>query len=192
MQTGYSAASQVYRVRHKQTSELYAVKRVLRKFRSKADRERCALLLPPRRPLLWASVSNTGRLRAFTPKSSTLSSWLSAVKCLRVKAKLGVCCSKRSRLQRTSVSTTALVPCRCLHEIQAVAALPEHPNIVRYYRAWQQQRTMYLQASQARHHNMRLSCSGPPMQVVRARWTSNCFPYVLSSTLSVIGSHARS
>ncbi len=35
------SAQQVYRARHKQTGELFAVKRVVRKLRNKADRERC-------------------------------------------------------------------------------------------------------------------------------------------------------
>lgn len=36
-----SSVRQVYRARHKQTGELFAVKRVVRKLRNKADRERC-------------------------------------------------------------------------------------------------------------------------------------------------------
>ncbi len=34
---------------------------------------------------------------------------------------------------------------RCLHEIQAVASLPEHPNVVGQYRAWQQDGHFYIQ-----------------------------------------------
>lgn len=34
---------------------------------------------------------------------------------------------------------------RCLHEIQAVASLPEHPNVVGQYRAWQQGGHFYIQ-----------------------------------------------
>lgn len=35
--------------------------------------------------------------------------------------------------------------CRCMHEIMAVAALPEHDNIVGQYRAWQQDGHFYIQ-----------------------------------------------
>lgn len=34
---------------------------------------------------------------------------------------------------------------RCLHEIQAVAGLPPHPNVVGQYRAWQQGGHFYIQ-----------------------------------------------
>ena len=34
---------------------------------------------------------------------------------------------------------------RCLHEIQAVAGLPQHPNVVGQYRAWQQGGHFYIQ-----------------------------------------------
>lgn len=34
---------------------------------------------------------------------------------------------------------------RCMHEMAAVASLPEHPNIVAYYRAWQQAAHFYIQ-----------------------------------------------
>jgi len=43
---------QVYRARHKRTGELFAVKRVVRKLRSKADRERCAPRGAPQADLL--------------------------------------------------------------------------------------------------------------------------------------------
>lgn len=32
-----------------------------------------------------------------------------------------------------------------MHEMAAVASLPEHPNIVAYYRAWQQAAHFYIQ-----------------------------------------------
>ena len=35
--------------------------------------------------------------------------------------------------------------CRCMHEMAAVSSLPEHPNIVAYYRAWQQAAHFYIQ-----------------------------------------------
>ena len=34
---------------------------------------------------------------------------------------------------------------RYLREVQAAAALPEHPHVVRYYRGWQQERHFYQQ-----------------------------------------------
>jgi len=34
---------------------------------------------------------------------------------------------------------------RYLREVQAAAALPEHPHVVRYFRAWQQERHFYVQ-----------------------------------------------
>lgn len=39
---GRSPHSEVYRARHKISGELFAVKRSMRRFRSRADRERCA------------------------------------------------------------------------------------------------------------------------------------------------------
>ena len=32
-----------------------------------------------------------------------------------------------------------------MHEMAAVSSLPEHPNIVAYYRAWQQAAHFYIQ-----------------------------------------------
>ena len=42
---GRSPHSEVYRARHKMSGELFAVKRSMRRFRSRADRERCAQAL---------------------------------------------------------------------------------------------------------------------------------------------------
>lgn len=42
---GRSPLSEVYRARHRRTGELFAVKRSVRKFRSKADRDRYASVL---------------------------------------------------------------------------------------------------------------------------------------------------
>lgn len=70
---GRSEHSEVFRARHKETGELYAVKRLTRKFASKGHRD------------------------------------------------------------------------RCLHEMGAVSCLPPHPNIVAYYRGWQQAAHFYIQ-----------------------------------------------
>lgn len=70
---GTSKYSEVYKVQHRQTGEMYAVKRCRRKFETRTDRE------------------------------------------------------------------------RCLREIQAVAQLPAHPNIVGQVRAWQQEGHFYIQ-----------------------------------------------
>ena len=34
---------------------------------------------------------------------------------------------------------------RRLHEVQAVAGLPEHPNVVKYFRSWQQDGHFWIQ-----------------------------------------------
>jgi serine/threonine protein kinase len=34
---------------------------------------------------------------------------------------------------------------RYLHEIQSVACLSEHPNVVKYYRGWQQEGHFFIQ-----------------------------------------------
>lgn len=70
---GETKTSEVFRVKHRQTGEIFAVKRSRKRFRSKMQRE------------------------------------------------------------------------RCLREIQAVAALPEHDNIVAQYRAWQEGGHFYIQ-----------------------------------------------
>ena len=70
---GETKTSEVFRVKHRQTGEIFAVKRSRKRFRSKLQRQ------------------------------------------------------------------------RCLREIQAVAALPEHENIVAQYRAWQEGGHFYIQ-----------------------------------------------
>lgn len=43
------------------------------------------------------------------------------------------------------MQTVNFESCRCMHEMAAVSSLPEHPNIVAYYRAWQQAAHFYIQ-----------------------------------------------
>ena len=43
---------------------------------------------------------------------------------------------------------------RCLHEIQAVASLPAHPNVIGQYRAWQQRGHLFIQMDLAEHGSL--------------------------------------
>ncbi|CAK0744424.1 hypothetical protein CVIRNUC_001546 [Coccomyxa viridis] len=79
---GRTPHSEVYRARHKLSGELFAVKRSMRQFRSRADRD------------------------------------------------------------------------RCLHEIQAVASLPAHPNVIGQYRAWQQSGHFFIQMDLAENGSL--------------------------------------
>ncbi len=170
---------QVYRARHKRTGELFAVKRVVRKLRSKADRERCASQLVLQADLLESVPSSTSRTmpclpHRMTPAQQAGSGAASPARpMLRRPPRSRAVCDRGRRgsasrpcqqhhelaniLYESACLSGALQPYRgglsvparrarrCLHEIQAVAALPEHPHIVRYYRAWQQRREFYLQ-----------------------------------------------
>lgn len=44
--------------------------------------------------------------------------------------------------------------CRSLHEIQAVASLPSHPNVVTLHRAWQQKGHFYIQMDLAENGSL--------------------------------------
>ena len=44
--------------------------------------------------------------------------------------------------------------CRCLHEIQAVASLPAHPNVIGQYRAWQQSGHFFIQMDLAENGSL--------------------------------------
>jgi len=170
---------QVYRARHKRTGELFAVKRVVRKLRNKADRERCAsqgapqadlfgfvLLslshtmpcLPIARPRLYqagpGAASPACLMLRRPPRSRAAcdrrrrgqpAGLASTIIACMVHSYASACPSGALRPHRGGLSAPAARARRCLHEIQAVAALPEHPHIVRYYRAWQQRREFYLQ-----------------------------------------------
>ena len=41
-----------------------------------------------------------------------------------------------------------------MHEIQAVASLPAHPNVIGQYRAWQQRGHLFIQMDLAEHGSL--------------------------------------
>ena len=49
-----------------------------------------------------------------------------------------------------------------VHEVQAVARLPEHPNVVKYYRGWQQDQHFFMQMEHCTHGSFESLCQRLP------------------------------
>eukprot|EP00164_Ancoracysta_twista_P001393 GFYU01001815.1.p1 GENE.GFYU01001815.1~~GFYU01001815.1.p1 ORF type:complete len:398 (+),score=106.74 GFYU01001815.1:102-1295(+) len=73
---------------------------------------------------------------------------------------------------------------RYLHEVESVASLPEHQNIVKYYRAWQQEAHFYVQMELCEGGNLKANLKAHQSPLTEQKiWT---FMYEVANGLSFL------